>query len=113
MSLISGQAGMYLRDTNEVYCFGFTPAVGGSVYPVQQWHHQVLTWDGTFLLGYLDGNLTWSSMGGGVVLGTSTDITIGNFADTAQYFQGALHDVLVFSRALTASEVKALYLQTQ
>ncbi|MCA9980248.1 MAG: hypothetical protein KDD89_05430, partial [Anaerolineales bacterium] len=72
-----------------------------------QWHHAAVSYDGTTLRLYLDGNLEAQSVralepsDGGFWLGRHKFITDA-------YLDGALDDVVLFDRALTAVELNNL-----
>ncbi len=79
--------------------------LGTSVY-----HHVVLTYDGTSLKGYLDGNLfgTLSTSGNGSG-GSVNDFVIGCAYNGTSCGNISWDDMAVFSRALSATEVTSLY----
>lgn len=85
--------------------------LGTSVY-----HHLVMTLDGTDLKGYIDGVLVGSvSATNGTGTGTITDkFIIGAPINLEASFgmSGIADDVVLFSRALTASEIYYLYTNT-
>ena len=76
------------------------------------WHHLILSTDGTNAKAYLDGELgaQWSE-----AMGTGSKLyIIGNYNPGGSYtFDGKLDDVRIYSRALTAYEVQTLYAQTK
>ncbi|HVJ90075.1 MAG TPA: LamG domain-containing protein [Labilithrix sp.] len=74
------------------------------------WHHLALTYNGTTLKLYLDGTESASAQttyyvdkSTPVAIGTSAGLGTNNY-----YFPGAIDDVRVFNRAITAAEVAAL-----
>lgn len=75
------------------------------------WYHVVSVWDGTYLYLYLNGVLVATS---GSLSGNGTGnygyygTYIGGYAG-AEFFSGLIDDTAIFSRALTASEVKSIY----
>ena len=73
----------------------------------KSWHHLVAVYDGATITGYLDDVLMSGSVNPstGVVTGS---LNIGH-ADSGRYFKGFLDDVRIYSRALSASEIKQLY----
>lgn len=80
-----------------------TPQTTGTYFGA--WHHVVYTADGTNLNIYVDGVLVKSAAGtvtnpyGGKAVGSSS----------SRYFNGAIDDVRVYNRALSAQEIMALY----
>ena len=75
----------------------------GSASPVSsQWHHVALSANGLFI----DGRL--SAAAAGSWNPSTTNLTIGSFG-AANLFAGAIDDVRVYSRVLSASKVGELY----
>ncbi|MCC6301658.1 MAG: DUF4038 domain-containing protein, partial [Gammaproteobacteria bacterium] len=77
------------------------------------WHHAVLTKSGTTLQIYIDGELKVTNgnvrvepADGALYLGSNKTATLGHFS-------GALDDVRVYDRVLDASQVLALYGESQ
>ncbi len=85
-----------------------TPWVG--VYDDGSWHHVVITKNGTTGIVYVDNEVKSSTASLSYSAPWSTNsIYIGNEKDRAYYFQGAMDDVRIYNRAISASEVKRLY----
>ncbi len=80
-----------------------------------QWHHLVGTWDGTTVRLYVDGvsDATPAAFSGSLASGKTNPVFIGadDLADTGtqDYFRGAIDEVRLYNRALSASEVWELY----
>ena len=84
--------------------------VGITTVTNNQWHHGVLTWDGSSFNLYTDGNLEASaSFSAGLI--DFSSLTFGDSIDanTQLQFIGSLDEIGVWRRALTASEVSSLY----
>ncbi|MFA6552511.1 MAG: LamG domain-containing protein [Candidatus Paceibacterota bacterium] len=77
------------------------------------WHHVTAVSDGANYKMYLDGALSAGGVGpvsAGVFTGNSTTLYIGRMGATGTgYIKGGLDDVRIYTRALSASEVKKLY----
>lgn len=76
--------------------------------PVGNWTHVAVTYDGTTMNGYINGNLvgTWNETG---TPGTqSADIYFGNVW-YGQQFYGLLDELQIYDGALSAAQVAALY----
>ena len=74
-------------------------------YDDGSWVHLVGTYDGTYLKIYYNGSLeTTSSTLSGTIYNNSESTTIGITA-----FEGAIDEVGIWSRAITSTEVTALY----
>ncbi|MEM3543230.1 MAG: LamG-like jellyroll fold domain-containing protein [archaeon] len=73
------------------------------------WHHHVVTYDGSLLKWYVDGNLAAS-------ISRSLDtrmspLSIGyNHITNSHYFNGSIDEVRIYNRALSEDEVKQHYL---
>jgi hypothetical protein len=76
------------------------------------WHHIVGTWDGSTARVYVDGELVDSLTSGSGPGSSTADLHIG--ADPAfsgtRDFKGLLDEVAIWSRTLSALEIKAAYL---
>ena len=82
------------------------------------WHHVAGTFNGSTLHVYVDGQPVgrvghWN----GVPVKTAYDLTIGanrsnpdaSLGEVGPSFNGAMDDVMMFNRALSAKEIKTLY----
>lgn len=77
---------------------------------VDAWHHVVGTWDGTDMILYQNGVPVGTAQRGGTMQDANNDDRIGTYhgAD-ANFWDGLIDDVRVYSRALSAHEVNQLY----
>jgi hypothetical protein len=76
------------------------------------WYHYVGVYDGATVSTYLNGLEVASTpfVGGALAAGTGPDINIArNPTYAGDYFIGAIYDVRLYERALSAAEVLALY----
>lgn len=116
--------------TNDVFWFGIwtdgnRPAVltagagtllEGSIWDTTVWHHLVATYSAgllsLFVDGVADGTLT---LPGGATNTNGTVTWLGKTqgASAAQHFPGTIGEVRIYSRVLTASEIKNNYLVTK
>jgi len=76
------------------------------------WHHIVASYDGATKRIYVDGELdAWqSSSGSGIA--PSTPVLIGallEYTSAVRFFDGAIDDVRIYSRALSEEEIEVLY----
>ncbi|MBX0322114.1 LamG domain-containing protein [Halomicroarcula sp. F13] len=78
-----------------------------------EWHHLLLTWDGSALVLYLDGTeVDRDASQSGAVVHSDRSLFVGrgdNGYTTYYGMDGAIDDVRVYDRALSASEVTDLY----
>ncbi len=90
----------------------FDTIAGGPPYEAGRWHHAVLTYDGTTVRSYLDGQLgnekalALNTAEGPLLLGSGmTDEDFNAYA----YFNGLIDDVGLWNRVLSATEIRAIY----
>ena len=79
-----------------------------------QWHHVAGVYDGANMFLYVDGTLDVSQPATGSIAQNSAPLRIGaNASDgedgTGYYFNGLIDEVSIYNRALTASEIQAIY----
>ena len=86
---------------------GPTQNVYSSPLPVNAWSHVAVTSDGTTLRLYVNGLLKDSAPVGGQLETTNGPLRIGGNAiwDT-EFFQGALDEVRIYDRALSAEDIR-------
>ena len=93
---------------------GFNQVISGSTFPVDEWTHFVLTYDGTTLRTWKNNvELTSYTANVPATLYQCTAPTEIGYAYLGKqtYFKGSIDDVRIYNRALTEDEIKALYLQ--
>ncbi|MGI5817595.1 MAG: LamG domain-containing protein [Armatimonadota bacterium] len=71
------------------------------------WHHVAVSWDGERLRAYINCDLAAEAEVTGPIMATTRPIVIGNYVGrkNAYAFDGALDELKVFDRALTADEI--------
>jgi hypothetical protein len=76
----------------------------------KQWHHVVATYDGKRLALYVDGEEKGAVTASGVISPNNVPVALGdNAASRGKLLGGWLDDVRLYTRGLTAEEVKALH----
>jgi len=75
-----------------------------------QWHHVAAVYDGTNKYLYIDGTLDASQSATGLIGFDGAPLEIGANAETSSAFQGALDEVTIYHRALSAAEIQLIYL---
>jgi len=81
--------------------YSFSPIVG-------QWYHIALTRNATNFLFYINGSLVSSNTSTVVIPTPNAPLTIGQ-AEGSFNFSGMLDEIQVYNRALSSSEVQAIY----
>ncbi|MBT4166197.1 prolyl oligopeptidase family serine peptidase [archaeon] len=81
-----------------------------SALNTDQWYHLCGTSNGTLKL-YLDGvqQSATATLAGGIYSDADTSTLIGKFNRANSEFEGLIDEVLIFNRALTYDEIKAIY----
>lgn len=74
-----------------------------------QWHHLVTTWDGGTMRMFFHGTNVGSTTATGSIPARANPLFIGTKENASEFFQGALDEVLLYSRAITTQEVSQLY----
>ncbi len=84
-----------------------------ATYSINQntWYHAVMTWDGTNIKLYLDGNSTpvATSTNTDIITGFSYEWTVGDIYTQGYEWKGYIDDIIVYDRVLSASEVSDIY----
>ncbi|XZE56050.1 LamG-like jellyroll fold domain-containing protein [Planctomycetaceae bacterium SH139] len=83
--------------------------VGGSVLPLHEWRHVVLTFDGRNMHFYEDGTLVGSKPCAELATSESDPVWFGTDANATQVWDGRIDEVAFFDRALNEDEVLTLY----
>jgi hypothetical protein len=101
----------YLRDGTSFVSDGTSCPLAASGYADGQWHLVTFTVDATGGRLYVDGvqrtSLGWTGTSGGPT--TTQQITIGDDGGSGGFFAGTVDDLKIYTRALSAAEVSAVY----
>jgi len=86
----------------------------GSIYSSKNvldgnWHHMVMTQDGTYNRLYLDGAFQNQFALAGNVDDDIIPITIGSYSTLNNYFNGSIDEIRIYNRALDSTEIQFLY----
>ena len=80
-----------------------------STYPIDgTWMHVAATYDGTTIRLYINGVEEGSIVANVAIATNSLPLSIGAESNGARALQGAMDDIRLYSRALSASEISAL-----
>jgi hypothetical protein len=75
-----------------------------------RWHHVVGTYNGSQLRIYIDGQLDNTAAATGSISTNSQNVRIGeNSESTGRQFNGLIHDVRLYNRAISGAEIARLY----
>ena len=81
-------------------------------FAVSKWIHEVVTYDGSRIKEYTDGQLINDWAATGVAIGQGNPMVVGAWPPfTAYNFQGSMDEFAIYGRSLTQQEVQALYQQ--
>jgi hypothetical protein len=99
----------YFEDDHvRLYDGAFSAPTVALGWGAETWHHVVVTWEPSLALVYVDGIL-YDSWAHTLVALTGTSIFAGSADATTGQLNGLIDDLLILPRALSATEVKALY----
>ena len=82
-----------------------------TLYPTDghTWMHVAVTWDGSDMRIYVNGVAEGGTVAGPAAIATNSNpLVIGAVSDLTYKFQGAIDDVRIYNRALSAGEIAAL-----
>jgi len=92
----------------EVVTPGTAFDLGGTVQlPLSTWTHLAVTYDGSTMRMFVNGDLVSSRAATGAIVTSADPLRIGGNPARGEYFQGRIDDVRVYNRALAASEIQA------
>jgi Concanavalin A-like lectin/glucanases superfamily len=91
---------------------GSTAAISAPMPPLNEWHHVAITWDGATGAGivYVDGTSKRQTTYRGAIGTSNMPLFIGtkHDKDVVTNWDGALDEIVIYDRALTAPEVAQL-----
>ncbi len=102
-------AAAYHIDTSA----GAMQANGATAIIDNQWHHVAGTYDGNTLTLYVDGHVDVAVPASGTISPQPDPLWIGGRSDAGRYWNGIIDDVRIYSYALPAESIEALYLKKE
>ncbi len=113
-------AGSYYMDIDDAlhpnYAFyGLSPSCAGSVtsytFPTDKWTYYAITYDGSKVITYINGNDIDERACSGTITQSSATVWIGNLNQPAYYYNyyGKIDSARVYNRSLSAEEIKYNY----
>lgn len=82
---------------------------GTTPLETNHWYHAAMTYEGSALKLYVDGQLDASIAASGPIITTSEALLIGGSKPGPWYFQGLVDELSLYDRALGADEIAAVY----
>lgn len=95
-----------MKPEGMVYLNGKVAVQGTSTTKLLAWSHLAVTFDGTTLKLYVDGNLVKSTTASGTMSSSSGPLRIGGNSIRGEYFLGRIDDIRVYDRALSQAEIR-------
>jgi len=98
-----------LSGPERAYYYAVGGQVTGSAFSIGSWHHFAVTWDGTTLRGYLDGEPDGERALATMETDAQMPLMIGGKGSTNPlHWNGAIDDVVFYRRVLTQAEITQL-----
>src|SRR5262249_36769691 len=97
-------AGANIAGSQDIVC-------SASGVPLNTWSHLTSTYDGSTLRFYVNGSLSQSVTASGTIESGTGTFQIGA-SQWGEYFNGLIDEVRIYNRALSDTEIQAIYQQT-
>jgi hypothetical protein len=88
---------------------GFVSLLGTKPVPLNTWTHVAVTYDGSSVRLYVNGDLDTSLTASGSVTTGTAPLTIGGLGTGPWSFFGAVDELSLYNRALSVAEVQSIY----
>jgi hypothetical protein len=85
---------------------GDIAATGPTSLPLNTWSHVAVTYDGSSLRLFVNGNQVASTAMSGTVVRSASPLRLGGNSVWNEWFAGRLDDVRIYNRALSAAEIQ-------
>jgi hypothetical protein len=90
---------------------GLTPAIltSNADLVANKWQHVVMTYNGTALAFYYNGQFDSSLAATGVLDSSTSPVQIGKHSTSTDYYSGSIDEIAIWNRSLTSSEISRIY----
>src|SRR5260221_3354176 len=88
---------------------GYADFDSKTIVQFNTWYHVAMTYDGASLSLYVNGALDNSLAASGPIVPKAVPLRIGGTSTGPWFFNGRVDEVSLYNRALSASEVQAIY----
>jgi len=86
-----------------------TATVSSPIIPLNDWTHVVLTYSGSTIKVYANGVSVHSNSWSGEIASPSTNLYIGTYSGTSEFFDGLIDEVKIYDKALSTQEIQEIY----
>jgi hypothetical protein len=93
--------------SGHVFTTGDLDAIAASALPLNTWTHLATTYDGATVRLFVNGTQVATRAAPGTMAASTNPLKIGGNAIWAEWFRGAIDEVRVYDRALSATEITA------
>jgi len=99
----NGKLAVYLEGV------GYYDGSGTYTLSTGQWYHVAFTWDGSNLIGYVNGNVDKSVGSGGTLVHSTGNLYLGNSFYGGRLFNGRIDEARIYNAGLSASIILTHY----
>lgn len=93
------------KPSGEIYTTGNRDVRASSALITTDWKHVAVTYDGTVLKFYIDGNEVGSTTTSGNIAVSNNALRIGGNTVWGEYFKGLIDEIRIYDRALSQPEI--------
>jgi hypothetical protein len=105
---ISKTSSFYLTSSTGTGAVAFPP----NTFTSNQWHHLVITYDGTTAKGYVDNGTALTSSFSGATFTVTTNFSIGKDVGSGSCIPANIDEFAIWNTALTSTQVSEIYSAT-
>jgi hypothetical protein len=108
LNLVTSSQGQTVARAHVGVQEGLAVLTGSQPIPLDDWTHVAMAYDGSVLQLYVNGVLDTNMPAPGPLITSTESLGIGGSAE-GDLFEGLIDEVTLYSRALSATEVQAIY----